>query len=126
MLPVRSYSVRMKRRNRETEASFRKSLYRRRGGPANGSNENTPADSPQTPVRRTFVARTGPLRSSVRSTVSSVGSPVRTSAAVTAASAASTSSPKVVCTPAPKPPGNLSASVRWCTDCFDVDQYAVQ
>ncbi|CAN7994076.1 unnamed protein product, partial [Ixodes hexagonus] len=81
MLPVRSYSVRMKRRNRETEASFRKSLSRRRGAPAaNDSNENTPADSPLTPVRRTFVARTGPLRSSVRSAASSVGSPVRTAA----------------------------------------------
>lgn len=81
MLPVRSYSVRMKRRNRETEASFRKSLYRRRGA---GSNDGTPADSPQTPIRRTFSTRTGPLRSSLRSTASSVGTPVRTVQVVSA------------------------------------------
>ncbi|XP_067130024.1 voltage-dependent calcium channel type A subunit alpha-1-like isoform X9 [Centruroides vittatus] len=32
MLPVRSYSVRVKRRNKETEAAFRRSLQRRRAG----------------------------------------------------------------------------------------------
>lgn len=47
MLPVRSYSVRMKRRNMETAASFRRSQNRRRG------DSSEPA-SPHAPARRTF------------------------------------------------------------------------
>lgn len=50
MLPVRSYSVRMKRRNREAAASFRKNTARRKVG------TTSTAPASHVPVRKTVSA----------------------------------------------------------------------
>lgn len=62
MLPVRSYSVRMKRRNMETEASMRKSVYRRRLHAKAGVADEP--GTPSTPTRRTFGSAKAPTASS--------------------------------------------------------------
>ncbi|XP_076342712.1 uncharacterized protein LOC143242986 [Tachypleus tridentatus] len=56
MLPVRSYSVRMKRKNLELEASFRKSMYRRRtpSGTSSLSKKGSNESPSRSSMKRTF------------------------------------------------------------------------
>src|SRR2546426_12419669 len=63
MLPVRSYSVRLKRRNLATEESFRKNLHRRKVGVtlSNASSSTAGTDSvPGTPRKTTGASASVP------------------------------------------------------------------
>ncbi|GIY88815.1 uncharacterized protein CDAR_438871 [Caerostris darwini] len=67
MFPVRSYSVRMKRRNRETEASFKRRMERRR----QLSSSSSTLGSSHTPAFRSLSAGTTPQHRSLQRTLTS-------------------------------------------------------
>ncbi|GBM70375.1 hypothetical protein AVEN_110449-1 [Araneus ventricosus] len=67
MFPVRSYSVRMKRRNRETEASFKRRMERRR----QISSSSSTLGSAHTPAFRSLSAGTTPQHRSLHRTLTS-------------------------------------------------------
>ncbi|GFU04085.1 uncharacterized protein NPIL_162361 [Nephila pilipes] len=67
MFPVRSYSVRMKRRNKETEASFKRRLEKRR----QLSSSSSTLGSAHTPAFRSLSAGTTPQHRSLHRTLTS-------------------------------------------------------